>query len=93
MKTISLLLLLCVFVPIKAQEQKPPASGASGGGGAPVESNYRLIGSVSGTKLLEQSGRLAIEDPRTVFYSPADKEIIVYFTWEGPSGQHHFEGL
>ena len=95
MKTsfVTLLLLLCVIAPLNAQEQKPPASAASGGGGAPVESNYRLIGSVSGTKLLEQSGRLAIEDPRTVFYSPADKEIIVYFTWEGPSGQHHFEGL
>lgn len=95
MKTsfISLLLLLCVIASVNAQEQKPPASAASGGGGAPVESSYRLIGSVSGTKLLEQAGRLAIEDPRTVFYSPADKEIIVYFTWEGPSGQHHFEGL
>ena len=95
MKTgfISLLLLLCVITSLNAQEQKPPASAASGGGGAPVESNYRLIGSVSGTKLLEQSGRMALEDPRTVFYSPADKEIIVYFTWEGPPGQHHFEGL
>jgi trypsin-like peptidase len=95
MKTsfISLLLLLCVILPLSAQEQKPPASAASGGGGAPVEPNYRLIGSVSGTKLLEQSGRMALEDPRTVFYSPADKEIIVYFTWEGPPGQHHFEGL
>lgn len=34
-----------------------------------------------------------MEDPRTVFYAPDDKQIIVYFTWEGPTGPHHFEGL
>jgi len=28
-----------------------------------------------------------------MFYAPADNEVIVYFTWEGPAGQHHFEGL
>ena len=57
------------------------------------EPTFRLIRSVAGTKLLQDSGRFVIEDPRTVFYAPADKEIIVYFTWEGPSGPHHFEGL
>jgi S1-C subfamily serine protease len=90
-----LLLLLCLRTAISAQEPKPTATPATGGGGggAAVESAFRLIGSVSGTKLLEQSGRLSLEDPRTVFYSPADKEIIVYFTWEGPPGPHRFEGV
>jgi len=91
--TITSLLVLCVVTSAKAQEQKPAATPAASGGGSPIESNFRLIGSVSGSKVLEQSGRLAIADPRTVFYSPDDKEIIVYFTWEGPPGQHHFEGL
>ncbi|HKZ81139.1 MAG TPA: trypsin-like peptidase domain-containing protein [Pyrinomonadaceae bacterium] len=77
-----------------AQEQKPPANPpTSGGGAAAVEPSFRLIRSVSGAKLLEQGGRQVIEDPRSVFYVPADKQIIVYFTWEGPAGPHHFEGL
>src|SRR5688572_6503234 len=81
--TITSLLVLCVLTSAKAQEQKPAATPAASGGGSPIESNFRLIGSVSGSKVLEQSGRLAIADPRTVFYSPDDKEIVVYFTWEG----------
>jgi S1-C subfamily serine protease len=52
-----------------------------------------LIRSVSGTKGQEQGGRYLIEDPRTVFYAPADKQVIVHFTWEGPAGPHHFEAL
>ena len=92
MKTVAFtfLVFLCVLAPVSAQEQKPPATG---GGGAPIESAFRLIGSVSGSKILEQGGRMAIDDPRTVFYAGTDKEIIVYFTWEGPPGPHHFEGL
>jgi S1-C subfamily serine protease len=38
-----------------------------------------------------------VDDPRTDFYVPhadqGDKQVLVYFTWEGPLGQHHFEGL
>jgi hypothetical protein len=33
-----------------------------------------------------------MEDPRTIFYLPADKQVIVYFEWEGPAGNHSFEG-
>ena len=88
-------MLLSAAWPVKAQEPKPSPNQpqASGGGGAAVESAFRLIRSVSGTKLVTDSGRYGVEDPRTVFYVPADKEIIVYFTWEGPPGQHRFEGL
>ena len=90
-----LVMLLCAAWPIKAQEPKPSPNPpqASGGGAVAVESAFRLIRSVSGTKLIQDSGRYGVEDPRTVFYVPADKEIIVYFTWEGPPGPHHFEGL
>ena len=96
MKTkILLLILLSAPWPIRAQEPKPSPNPpqASGGGAAPTESTFRLIRSVSGTKLVQDSARYGVEDPRTVFYVPADKEVIVYFTWEGPPGQHRFEGL
>ncbi|MGH9778146.1 MAG: S1 family peptidase, partial [Candidatus Acidiferrales bacterium] len=32
-------------------------------------------------------------DPRSTFYVPDDKKVIVYFEWEGATGQHQFEGL
>jgi S1-C subfamily serine protease len=75
-------------------QEKPPANASQTGGGArAAEPTFRVVRTVSGTKVLEQGGRYAVEDPRTVFYAPADKQIIVYFTWEGPAGPHHFEGL
>lgn len=87
--------LLISYQPTKGQQQKPPtnASQTTGGGGKAAEPPFRAIRSVSGSKVLEQGGRYTVEDPRTVFYAPADKQVIVYFTWEGPAGQHHFEGL
>lgn len=89
---IKLLLLLSIVLSFQAngQEQKPQTSG---GGAAAAEPTFRPVRSISGSKLLEQGGRSTIEDPRSVFYAPADKQIIVYFTWEGPAGAHHFEGL
>jgi S1-C subfamily serine protease len=94
-KILSLVILLSVVWCVKAQDPKPtPVPPQAGGGGAAMtESTFRLVRSVAGTKIVQDSGRLVIEDPRTVFYAPADKEIIVYFTWEGPPGQHHFEGM
>ncbi len=83
------------YLPASAQEQKPPTTEqqTTGGGARAAESSFRVVRSVSGTKILEQGGRYAVEDPRTVFHTPEDKQVIVYFTWEGPAGPHHFEGL
>jgi trypsin-like peptidase len=53
---------------------------------------FRLIRSVSGTKYEKQGGQFIIEDPRTVFSTAVDREIVVYFEWEGPIGNHHFDG-
>src|SRR5258705_1631249 len=92
---IAIIALVLSYWPTSAQEQKPSHTPPQtlGGGGRAADPTFRVVGSVSGTKILEQGGRLTVEDPRTVFYAPADKEIIVYFTWEGPTGPHHFEGL
>jgi hypothetical protein len=99
MKIQLLLIALIVSVsgsqqPTTAQQQPTTtASQASGGGGKPLEATFRAVRSVSGSKVIEQGGRYTVEDPRTVFYAPADHQVIVYFTWEGPAGAHHFEGL
>ncbi len=96
MKTFLILIALITFtgLPASAQEQKPTNTPqASAGGGRAVEPTFRIVRAVSGTKILDQAGRYAVEDPRTVFYAPEDKQIVVYFTWEGPTGAHHFEGL
>ena len=94
-KILSLVILLSMVWYVRAQDPKPTPvpSQAAGGAAATTEPTFRLVRSVAGTKIVQDSGRLVIEDPRTVFYAPADKDIIVYFTWEGPPGQHHFEGM
>src|SRR5213082_443564 len=55
--------------------------------------SFRVVRSVSGTRGSQQGGLYVIEDPRSTFYVPADKQVIVYFDWEGPRGKHHFEGV
>ncbi len=62
------------------------------GGVTPAEPRFRVIRSVSGSRGSVQAGRYVVEDPRTIFYLPADREVIVYFEWEGPIGPHQFEG-
>jgi len=54
---------------------------------------FRLVRSVSGSKGTPQGGRFAMEDPRSVFYVPADHQVIVYMEWEGLPGKHHLEGF
>src|SRR6266550_1577203 len=95
LKFIFIALVLVSVQSIEAEQQKPPAntSQTSGGGGKAAEPTFRSVRSVSGSKVLDQGGRYTVEDPRTVFYAPADKQVVVYFTWEGPAGAHHFEGL
>jgi hypothetical protein len=90
---LSLALILFVLFSSNAQEPTKPPQASGGGGANAAEPSFRIVRAVSGTKLYEKGGPAGVQDPRSIFYSPADKEIIVYFTWEGPPGQHHFEGL
>jgi hypothetical protein len=60
---------------------------------APAGSSFKVIRSVSGAAGHEDHGRYIMEDPRSVFVVGKDTKVIVYFEWEGPLGNHHFEGL
>src|SRR5690348_9366775 len=89
------LLALLIHAIANGQEPKPqptPPQPLAAGAQA-VESRFRLIHAVSGARINEDGGRRTVDDPRTVFYLPADKQVAVYFTWEGPAGLHHFEGV
>ena len=63
------------------------------GGVQPSAPQFRVVRSVSGSKGTPQNGRFVMDDPRTVFYAHQDKQVIVYFEWEGPRGHHKFEGF
>jgi hypothetical protein len=56
------------------------------------QGKFRLARSISGSKGHEQAGRYVIDDPRTVFKVPEDRQVVVYLEWEGVPGQHEFEG-
>jgi len=94
LKSLALLLLTLFWLPTtSAQDQKPQPAQPSSGGGLVAESKFRIVRSVSGSKLVNSGGHYLVEDPRSDFYIPGDKEVVVYFTWEGPAGPHHIEGL
>ena len=59
------------------------------------QSKFRLIRSISGGKGHEQGGKYLLDDPRTVFRVPDDRQVLVYCEWEsatGVAGLHEFEG-
>ncbi|MFZ0910551.1 MAG: serine protease [Candidatus Acidiferrales bacterium] len=88
------ILLVALFPALPAQAQENGAPTPQSAGGVPAApSKFRVVRSISGTKGSVKSGEFVIEDPRTVFYLPADRQVIIYFEWEGPVGKHHFEAL
>jgi S1-C subfamily serine protease len=52
----------------------------------------KLVRSVAGSKGASQGNSFVMADPRTTFYVPDDRQVIVYFEWEAPRGTHHCEG-
>jgi S1-C subfamily serine protease len=69
------------------------AAGAQQAGGVQAAGpKVRLVRSVAGTKGEARGGNYVISDPRTTFYVPDDRQVIVYFEWEAPKGTHHCEG-
>jgi hypothetical protein len=53
-----------------------------------ADSGVRLIRSTSGTKGSVQGTRYVVADPRTTFQAGVDRQVIVYFEWEGALGPH-----
>jgi len=88
-----ILALLPPSTPAVIAAQSSSGNSPQAGGVQAEGAHFRLIRSVSGSKGSQQGGRYIIEDPRSVFYVPEDRQVIVYFEWEGPIGTHHMEGL
>jgi len=60
-----------------------PLRGQQGGGVAPSGPQVHLIRFVVGAKGEQRDGSFVMTEPRSVFYIPEDREVIVYFEWEG----------
>lgn len=82
-------LLTAAFLIVAAQGAAQGPAGAV----SAAPARLSLLRSVSGTESTLQGDQLIIHDPRTSFYLPDDKKVIVYFEWEGTPGRHQFEGL
>ncbi len=62
-------------------------------GGVPASGpRVKMVRSVAGTKGDPRGGSFVMTDPRTTFFVPDDRQVIVYFEWEAPRGTHHCEG-
>jgi hypothetical protein len=58
-----------------------------------AETVIRLVRSVAGTRGSHRNDGFEVEDPRAVFSLPQDRQILVYFEWEGGApGMRHCEG-
>jgi len=62
------------------------------GGVAPAGPQVHVVRSLVGAKGEQRNGTFVMTEPRSVFYVPEDREVIVYFEWEGAKGVHHCEG-
>ncbi len=53
---------------------------------------FHVVKSLVGAKEKAEGMKFVVEDRRTTFHLPRDKQVVVYFEWEGPPGAHHFQG-
>ena len=83
------IVLACVICSIA----NPDVLSAEQSGGAQASGpRVKVIRTVAGTKGSAKGTVFVIADPRTQFYVPDDRQVIVYFEWEAPVGNHHCEG-
>jgi hypothetical protein len=61
-------------------------------GAVPTTGHFRLLRSTSGGRGTIDGTRYLIEDPRTVFSAGEDRQVVVFFEWQGPVGLHRCEG-
>jgi len=84
------ILLFVVTMPLCAQSA--PTNGSRTTSTTADTSGFRVVSSISGSKGKTQNNQFEMEDPRTVFHVPEDRQVIVSFQWEGPVGMHHLVG-
>jgi hypothetical protein len=92
MNSRSLLRLTCIALTVSLSLFGSTARAQSTAPSQTTQAKFRLTRSTSGSKGHEQSGRYIIDDPRTVFKVPDDRQVLVYAEWECTAGQHEFEG-
>jgi S1-C subfamily serine protease len=54
---------------------------------------FRVVRSICGSRGSQQGDRFVIDDARSVFYLPEDRQVVVYLELEGPVGNHRIEGF
>jgi hypothetical protein len=59
----------------------------------PQSTAFRIDRVISGIRIVGVAPNVNIEDVKTTFDIPQDKEAVVYFEWSGPPGRHNFEGI
>jgi hypothetical protein len=69
-----------------------PLFAQQAGGVAASVPQVRLVRGVVGAKGEQRNGGFVMTEPRSLFYVPDDREVIVYFVWESVIGKHHCEG-
>jgi hypothetical protein len=87
--------ILYVLIALAAATVLADQVAAQANGTAPAQDQtpqFRVLRSVTGSKGEPHDNDLTITDPRSVFHLPEDKQVIVFFEWEGPKGLHHFQG-
>lgn len=84
----AIFLLLTIGALSRAEPTGAQRDGVSQAG----QSKFRLIRSISGTKGHGEGQRYVMDDPRTLFKVPDDRQVLVYLEWEGVAGRHEFEG-
>ena len=72
---------------------RPAAAAPQGAAPSAKPSTFTMIRSTSGSKGHVAGQHYVVDDPRTVFRVPDDRQVIVHFEWDGPEGAHNLEGL
>lgn len=88
----AILLLATIAAPGLVRGQTPQPKTPVAGGAEAAGPRFRVVRSVAGSRGHQDGSLYVVEDSRTDFFLPEDKQVIVYFEWNGPTGPHHLEG-
>lgn len=57
------------------------------------EAQFQVVRQVSASSGYPRGSEFVTEDERSTFTVPKDKELVVFFKWNGPTGKHTLEGF